>query len=47
MKQSFRKKIRTAVAITAAMAMAIAFMPATAQVSHASSFFDNGFCVRS
>ena len=38
MKQSFRKKIRSAVAITAAMAMAIAFMPATAQVSHAASF---------
>ena len=38
MKQSFRKKIRNAVAITAAMAMAVAFMPVTAQVSHATNF---------
>ena len=42
MKQSFRKKIRTAVAVTAAMAMAVAFMPVTAQVSHASGFSTSG-----
>ena len=42
MKQSFRKKIRSAVAITAAMAMAVAFMPVTAQVSHAASFSTSG-----
>ena len=42
MKQSFRRKIRTVIAITAAMAMALAFMPMGAQDSHAASFSTAG-----
>ena len=42
MKQSFRRKIRTVIAMTAAMAMALAFMPMGAQDSHAASFSTAG-----
>ena len=38
MKQAIRKHIRSIVAITAAMAMAVAFMPISAPFSHAASF---------